>query len=157
MRRSALLVVALVLLLVACGDDSDTDGATTDTPAIDASGEVDTEALTEELRTAIMGDSGETFDPELEVRQAVVDATGPTGLVVGPVDPAETLSAEEADTVCAAAATVVLRVLPTAVTIIVDGDGAPLVATIGPGGSCTDVSGTYGPDAYADVVADAEG
>ena len=155
MRRFVVLLAALALFAVACSDDSGSDGSegsTDEPPIVDPSGEVDTEALTEELRTAILGDSGETFDPELEVREAVVDSTGATGLIVGPVDTSATLSQDDAHTVCSAVATVVLRALPTAVTIIVDGDGTPLVATVGAGGSCEDVEGSID-----DVIAEASG
>lgn len=152
MRRLLFIFAALALVAVACSDDSDSDSSGEEPPVVDPSGEVDTEALTEELRTAIVGDGGETFEPELEVREAVVDATGPTGLIVGPVDTSATLSSDDAHTVCAAVATVVLRQLPTAITIIVDGDGTPLVATVGPGGSCENVEGSVD-----DVIAEASG
>jgi hypothetical protein len=139
MRRALIVLIAATFFLAACSDDDDSGESQTttdDTATPTLTGEVDTEKITADLQEVIIGDDGTPFDPELEVTEAGVSAEGTPALVIAPVDPSATLTQEQAEDVCAAAGSVVLRELPIAVTIVADGDGTPLSASTGPAGSC---------------------
>lgn len=130
MRRllTFLLVPALAFGLVACSDDDEPSDDTTADTGDDSSpdttgGNVDTEAVTEQLEAAILGEGA---DSNWEVTQVTGDE-----IVISPKAGAPEATEDEANTVCAAVTTVALSALPTAVVTITDGEGTPIITSEG--------------------------
>jgi hypothetical protein len=133
MRRllALLLVPAISFGLLACSDDDDSssDDTTADDTSDDTSGDttggtgsdVDTDALTQQLEDAILGEGADSD-------WSVTEVTGDEIVIGAEVDD---VTIDEANTVCAAVATVALSALPTAVVTITDAEGTPLVTSEG--------------------------
>jgi hypothetical protein len=124
MRRllALLAIPVLALALVACSDDEPEADETNPSDTAGEDANIDTEALTEQFEDAILGEGSDS--------KWHVEAVTGDQVVIAP-DEGETVTEDEANTVCGAVTEVAFSVLPTAVITVTDGEGQPLITSEG--------------------------